>query len=67
MRDRLGMKEESARAFLEAELQKRVSTSSFYFENEETEDLLELVLDLMAALIDENSRETQRSLARQLQ
>lgn len=34
MRDRLGMKEESARAFLEAELQKRVSTSSFYFENE---------------------------------
>ncbi|HEY5194617.1 MAG TPA: hypothetical protein VIJ39_12195 [Solirubrobacteraceae bacterium] len=44
-----------ARRFLEAELRRHAASTSFYWESEETEELLDLLVDAMAKLIAANN------------
>lgn len=52
----VGMSESEARQFLEKELGRQESATSFYWESEETEEALDLVVDAMAKLIAVNNR-----------
>lgn len=50
-----GFSAKEARAFLERELNRTASSTSFYWESDELEDLLDLVVDAVAKLIEANN------------
>lgn len=55
-----GLTEVEARRFLEAELRRHAASTSFYWESEETEELLDLLVDAMAKLIAANNAKIAR-------
>ena len=55
-----GFTEAEARRFLEAELRRHAASTSFYWESEETEELLDLLVDAMAKLIAANNAKIAR-------
>jgi Cdc6-like AAA superfamily ATPase len=63
MRPSVGLSEFEARNFLENQLSAMESTT-FYWESEEAEDLVRLIVDLMARLIEENNKAIQDDLSR---
>jgi hypothetical protein len=50
-----GFTEAETRRFLETELRRHAASTSFYWESEETEELLDLLVDAMAKLIAANN------------
>jgi hypothetical protein len=63
VRQGLGMAEVELRDFLEKELS-QVEHRSFYWESEESEDIVDLVVDLVAAAIAANNDAITQSLER---
>ncbi len=59
-----GMDEEGVRRFLERELGKSAATSSFYWESDELEEVLDLLVDAVARLIAANNRALTESIKR---
>ncbi len=58
-----GFSEEEARRFLEKELRRHAASTSFYWESEETEEAVDLVLGLMARLVEANNAKVAREWA----
>lgn len=61
----IGMSEKEARQFLEQELGRQESSTSFYWESEETEEALDLVVSAVARLVEANNRRIVQDLKRQ--
>lgn len=57
-----GMTEEAIRRFLERELGRGAATSSFYWESDEPEELLDLLVDALARLLAANNRALSESM-----
>jgi hypothetical protein len=55
-----GFTEAQARAFLERELRRHAASTSFYWESEETEEVLDLLTEVMAKLIAANNAKIAR-------
>jgi hypothetical protein len=58
-----GFTEAEARAFLEKELRRRAASTSFYWESEEAEEVLDLLTEVVAKLIAANNAKMARDLA----
>jgi hypothetical protein len=58
-----GFTEAEARRFLEAELRRHAASTSFYWESEETEEVLDLLTEVMAKLIVANNAKLARDWA----
>jgi hypothetical protein len=52
--------EDEARRFLEKELRRRAASTSFYWESEETEEVVDLLVDVMARLVEANNAKMAR-------
>jgi 3-polyprenyl-4-hydroxybenzoate decarboxylase len=52
---RYGFSEQAARRFIERELERAAPSSSFYWESDEVEDLLDLIVGVVAKLIEANN------------
>jgi hypothetical protein len=61
-----GFSEKQAREFLTRELEKTASSTSFYWESEDVEDALELIVDAVARLIAENNKRYKRDFDSEL-
>jgi 20S proteasome alpha/beta subunit len=61
-----GYNERQARAFLDRELEKTASSTSFYWESEDVEEALELIVDAVAKLIAENNKRFKRDWEQEL-
>jgi len=61
-----GFSEDEARAFLEKELRSHASSTSFYWESEETEEVLDLLTEVMAKLIAANNERLAHDFAKVL-
>ncbi len=55
-----GFTEAEARRFLEAELRRHAASTSFYWESEETQEVLDLLTEVMAKLIAANNEKIAR-------
>lgn len=55
-----GLTETQARRFLEAELRRHAASTSFYWESEEIEEVLDLLTEVMAKLIAANNEKLAR-------
>jgi hypothetical protein len=55
-----GFMEAEARRFLEAELRRHAASTSFYWESEETEEVLDLLTEVIAKLIAANNEKIAR-------
>jgi hypothetical protein len=55
--DTYGFSEQKAREFLERELGRVASSSSFYWESDELEEALDIIVDAVARTIAANNRE----------
>jgi hypothetical protein len=55
--------ENEARRFLEKELRQRAASTSFYWESEETEEVVDLLVDVMARLVEANNAKMARDWA----
>jgi hypothetical protein len=55
-----GFTEAEARQFLEAELRRHAASTSFYWESEETDEVLDLLTEVMAKLIAANNAKLTR-------
>jgi hypothetical protein len=53
---KFGFTELEARRFVERELEKAAPSTSFYWESEELEDLLDLLADVMVKLLEANNK-----------
>lgn len=60
----IGMSEKEARTFLDKELGRHESQTSFYWESEETEEVLDLVVGAVAKLLDANNRRIVQDMKR---
>jgi hypothetical protein len=60
-----GLSEAQARAFLERELGRMASPTSFYWESEELEELLDMLVDAIAELIARNNAQLIQELERE--
>ncbi len=58
-----GFTEAEARRFLEAELRRYAASTSFYWESEETQEVLDLLTEVMAKLIAANNVKVARDWA----
>jgi hypothetical protein len=61
-----GFSEKQARDFLTRELEKAASSTSFYWESEDVEEALELIVDAVARLIAENNKRYKRDFELEL-
>ena len=61
-----GFDRKQAAAFLDRELGRREGLTSFYWENEETEEVLDVVVDAVARLIEANNRKLLDDLSHEL-
>jgi hypothetical protein len=61
-----GMTADEAKRFLEADLRRQIGTTSFYWENPESEELLDLLMDLIPRLIAANNKKVQDDMNRAL-
>lgn len=61
---KVGMSEKDARRFLEAELGRHESRTSFYWQNEETEEALDLMVEAIAKLVAANNHRIVDDMAR---
>jgi hypothetical protein len=52
---KFGFTEAGARQFIERELEKAAPSTSFYWESDELEDVLDLLVDVVAKLIEANN------------
>lgn len=52
---RFGFTDAEARRFIERELERAAPSTSFYWESDELEDLLDLMVDVMAKLVEANN------------
>lgn len=55
-----GFTEAEARRFLETELRRHAASTSFYWESEETEEVLDLLTEVVAKLIAANNQKVTR-------
>lgn len=55
-----GFTEAEARAFMEKELRRHAASTSFYWESEETEEVLDLLTEVVAKLIAANNEKLAR-------
>ncbi len=58
-----GFTEAEARAFLEKELRRQAASTSFYWESEEAEEVLDLLTEVVAKLIAVNNAKMARDWA----
>jgi hypothetical protein len=58
-----GFTETEARAFLEKELRRHAASTSFYWESEEAEEVLDLLTEVVAKLIAANNAKMARDWA----
>jgi hypothetical protein len=58
-----GFTEDEARRFLEKELRRQAASTSFYWESEETEEVVDLLVGLMARLVEANNAKMARDWA----
>jgi hypothetical protein len=58
-----GFSEDEARRFLEKEVRRRAASTSFYWESEETEEVLDLLVEVVAKLIAANNETMVRDWA----
>lgn len=56
----MGLSETAVRRFIERELEKAAPSTSFYWESDEVEDLLDLLVDIMAKVIEANNKKITR-------
>jgi 3-polyprenyl-4-hydroxybenzoate decarboxylase len=56
----MGLSASLARRLIETELEKAAPSTSFYWESDEVEDLLDLLVDVMANLIEANNKKITR-------
>ena len=61
-----GMSEQDVREFLEMELGRSVASTSFYWENEEIEEVMDLLVDAVAKAIAANNRRFKQDWERAL-
>jgi hypothetical protein len=61
-----GMSEREVREFLEKELGRSEASTSFYWENEETEEVMDLLVDAVAKVIAANNERFKRDWERAL-
>jgi hypothetical protein len=57
-----GFSESEARAFLRKEIAQAAASTSFYWESDELEDVLDLVIDAVAKLLSANNARLERDL-----
>jgi hypothetical protein len=62
-----GYSESDARRFLERELGQAASSTSFYWESDELEDLLDMMVDAVAKLIASNNERLLREFVRDVE
>jgi hypothetical protein len=62
----LGLSEAAARRFIETELEKAAPSTSFYWESDELEDLLDLLVGVFAKLVEANNAKLTRDWEDQL-
>ena len=60
----IGMSENEVRRFLEAELGRHESRTSFYWQSDETEEVLDLMVEAVAKLVAANNRRIIDDIAR---
>ena len=61
-----GFSEHEARRFLARELQRQSASTSFYWENEEVEEVLDLIVAAVAKLIEANNKKVAQDMSRSL-
>lgn len=61
-----GMSEREVREFLEKELGRTEASTSFYWENEETEEAMDLMVDAVAKVMSANNERFKRDWERAL-
>lgn len=61
-----GFTEMEARAFLEKELRRHAASTSFYWESEEAEEVLDLLTEVVAKLFAANNERLARDFAKVL-
>jgi hypothetical protein len=59
-----GFSESQARAYLRNEIESVAATTSFYWESDELEDVLDLVTDAVAKLVAANNAQLERDLTK---
>ena len=57
-----GLSEHEARAFLEGELERTAASTSFYWESEEIEEAMDLLIDAVARLVAHNNAVYERDV-----
>jgi hypothetical protein len=62
-----GFDEAAARRFIERELEKAAPSTSFYWESEELEDLLDLMADVIVKLIEANNKKVTSDWEREME
>jgi hypothetical protein len=62
MRD-YGFSENEARRFLEKELRRHAASTSFYWESEESEEVVDLLVEVFAKLVEANNKKMARDWA----
>jgi uncharacterized lipoprotein YmbA len=61
-----GFDEREARHFLERELAQHESSTSFYWESEETEEVVDLLVRVFSKLVEANNKKIAQDLQREL-
>lgn len=62
-----GYSEDEARRFLERELRQVAASTSFYWESEETEELLDLLVGVISKLLAANNKKVAEDMQREWQ
>jgi hypothetical protein len=60
---RYGFNEQEARRFLTKEIRQQAASTSFYWESEETEEVLDLLVDAVSKLLAANNEKMARDWA----
>lgn len=56
----LGMPERELREFLEREIERNAASTTFYWENDETEEAMELLVDAFVKVLAANNKRIER-------
>jgi hypothetical protein len=62
----LGLTESEAREFLSRELEQAAASTSFYWESDDVEEAMDLIIEAVAKLIVANNKKIRRDLEQEL-
>jgi hypothetical protein len=62
----LGMSERELREFLEREIERNAASTTFHWENDETEEAMELLVDAFVKLLAANNKRIERDWQKSL-